>query len=107
MRRFSSLVLRQIRPALVIDIIYIYTGIFVFDICVVSLTLWKTLKIYKEGHFPGGVGIMILRDGESFLSDFSQFLKHSQTGLLYFAVITLFTLANMVTYLVSIRFLLE
>ncbi|KAJ3926763.1 MAG: hypothetical protein NXY57DRAFT_689683 [Lentinula lateritia] len=67
-----------------LHIIYIYTGIFVFDICVVSLTLWKTLKIYKEGHFPGGVGIMILRD-----------------GLLYFAVITLFTLANMVTYLVG------
>ncbi|KAJ3879482.1 hypothetical protein F5051DRAFT_502515, partial [Lentinula edodes] len=74
----------QLKMSRGLHIIYIYTGIFVFDICVVSLTLWKTLKIYKEEHFPGGVGIMILRD-----------------GLLYFVVITLFTLANMVTYLVG------
>ncbi|KAJ4490096.1 hypothetical protein J3R30DRAFT_3693609 [Lentinula aciculospora] len=70
-----------------LHIVYIYTGIFVFDICVVSLTLWKTLRMYKEEHVPGGIGIIIMRD-----------------GLSYFIVITLLTLANIVAYLVGTEF---
>ncbi|KAJ3810244.1 hypothetical protein F5876DRAFT_65792 [Lentinula aff. lateritia] len=63
------------------DTSYINT---VFPMYSTELHNGTTLKIYREEHFSGGVGIMIMRD-----------------GLLYFAVITLFTLANMVTYLVG------
>ncbi|KAJ3885751.1 hypothetical protein GG344DRAFT_70267 [Lentinula edodes] len=67
----------QLKMSRGLHIIYIYTGIFVFDICVVSLTLWKTLKIYKEEHFPGGVGIMILRDAFGFFLNGNFTLTHA------------------------------
>ncbi|KAJ3831828.1 hypothetical protein F5878DRAFT_667148 [Lentinula raphanica] len=61
---------------------YLWIGIFVFDLCVFSLTLWKTYYIYRDGYGSGGIGTIIMRD-----------------GLMYFGIITLATLANIIAFL--------
>ncbi|KAJ3755719.1 hypothetical protein EV360DRAFT_85633 [Lentinula raphanica] len=61
---------------------YLWIGIFVFDLCVFSLTLWKTYYIYKDGYISGGIGTIVMRD-----------------GLMYFGIITLATLANIIVFL--------
>ncbi|KAJ3770474.1 hypothetical protein FB446DRAFT_705414 [Lentinula raphanica] len=56
---------------------YLWIGIFVFDLCVFSLTLWKTYYIYKDGYISGGIGTIVMRDVwrgtyEGFVPDFHQ-----------------------------------
>ncbi|KAJ3796264.1 hypothetical protein GGU11DRAFT_757663 [Lentinula aff. detonsa] len=65
---------------------YLWIGIFVLDICVIILTLWKTVHLYRSGYVPGGIGALIMRD-----------------GLMYFGVITLATLANILAFALGTR----
>ncbi|KIK69450.1 hypothetical protein GYMLUDRAFT_35514 [Collybiopsis luxurians FD-317 M1] len=59
-----------------LHMVYIWIGIFVFDISVFCLTCWKTLQMRRD-HVHGGIGEIIMRD-----------------GLLYFVIIALINLAN-------------
>ncbi|KAJ3780699.1 hypothetical protein GGU10DRAFT_380311 [Lentinula aff. detonsa] len=69
------------------DFAYLWIGIFVLDICVIILTLWKTVHLYRSGYVPGGIGALIMRD-----------------GLMYFGVITLATLANILAFALGTEF---
>ncbi|KAJ3877263.1 hypothetical protein F5051DRAFT_453202 [Lentinula edodes] len=67
---------------------YLWIGIFVFDLCVFSLTLWKTYCIYKDGYMMSrGIGTVVMRD-----------------GLMYFGIITLATLANILAFAFGTEF---
>ncbi|KAJ3900765.1 hypothetical protein F5879DRAFT_391455 [Lentinula edodes] len=66
---------------------YLWIGIFVFDLCVFSLTLWKTYCIYKDGYISRGIGTVVMRD-----------------GLMYFGIITLATLANILAFALGTEF---
>ncbi|KAE9386552.1 hypothetical protein BT96DRAFT_1005978 [Gymnopus androsaceus JB14] len=43
------------------DMVYTWVGVVVFDICVFSLTLWKTMKLRNK--YFSGIASMIMRDG--------------------------------------------
>ncbi|KIK62825.1 hypothetical protein GYMLUDRAFT_41706 [Collybiopsis luxurians FD-317 M1] len=60
---------------------YLWLGIFVFDLCVFSLTLWKTCRLLGAGHIAGGLLNTVMRD-----------------GLLYFGIIALSTFANILVF---------
>ncbi|KAJ3785711.1 hypothetical protein GGU10DRAFT_332878 [Lentinula aff. detonsa] len=60
---------------------YLWIGIFAFDFCVFSLTLWKTYYMYKDGYISGGIGTVVMRD-----------------GLMYFGIITLANLGNILVF---------
>ncbi|KAJ3813233.1 hypothetical protein F5876DRAFT_74096 [Lentinula aff. lateritia] len=67
---------------------YLWIGIFVFDLCVFSLTLWKTYCIYKDDYMISrGIGTVVMRD-----------------GLMYFGIITLATLANILAFAIGTEF---
>ncbi|KAJ3850989.1 hypothetical protein EV368DRAFT_84000 [Lentinula lateritia] len=72
-----------------VHLAYLWIGIFVFDLCVFSLTLWKTYCIYKYGYISGGIGTVIMRD-----------------GLMYFGIITVATLANILAFAFGTEFTL-
>ncbi|KAF5381177.1 hypothetical protein D9757_009446 [Collybiopsis confluens] len=63
-----------------LHMVYIWIGIFIFDICVFALTVYKTLKMWRENS-RGGIGMIIMRD-----------------GLMYFVVIALINLANIFVF---------
>ncbi|KIK62824.1 hypothetical protein GYMLUDRAFT_242461 [Collybiopsis luxurians FD-317 M1] len=60
---------------------YLWIGMFMFDFCIFSLTLWKTLRTLRDGQVSGGIVTIVMRD-----------------GLMYFAIITLSTLANILVF---------
>ncbi|KAJ3725218.1 hypothetical protein C8R42DRAFT_660870, partial [Lentinula raphanica] len=62
----------------------LWIGISVFDLCIFSLTLWKTYYTYKDGYMSGGLLTIVMRD-----------------GLMYFGIITLASLANIVVFLLG------
>ncbi|KAJ3794756.1 hypothetical protein GGU11DRAFT_280935 [Lentinula aff. detonsa] len=66
-----------------LNLAYFWIGIFAFDFCVFSLTLWKTYHIYKDGYISGGIGTVVMRD-----------------GLMYFGIITLANLGNILVFAV-------
>ncbi|KAJ3866765.1 hypothetical protein EV359DRAFT_79237 [Lentinula novae-zelandiae] len=71
-----------------VHLAYLWIGIFVFDLCVFSLTLWKTYCIYKDGYMISrGIGTVVMRD-----------------GLMYFGIITLATLANILAFAFGTEF---
>ncbi|KAJ4498575.1 hypothetical protein C8R41DRAFT_916493 [Lentinula lateritia] len=71
-----------------VHLAYLWIGIFVFDLCVFSLTLWKTYCIYKDGYMMSrGIGTVVMRD-----------------GLMYFGIITLATLANILAFAFGTEF---
>ncbi|KIK57206.1 hypothetical protein GYMLUDRAFT_763961 [Collybiopsis luxurians FD-317 M1] len=60
--------------------IYAWIGIVTFDICVIFLTLWKSLRMRKE-CIPGGIMTVIMRD-----------------GILYFGIIAVVNVTNILTF---------
>ncbi|KAJ3841572.1 hypothetical protein F5878DRAFT_609972 [Lentinula raphanica] len=69
------------------DMACLWIGIFVFDLCILCLTLWKTYYTYKDGYMSGGLLTIVMRD-----------------GLMYFGIITLASLANIVVFLLGGEF---
>ncbi|KIK54909.1 hypothetical protein GYMLUDRAFT_48296 [Collybiopsis luxurians FD-317 M1] len=57
--------------------VYLWAGVFVFDLTVFSLTVWKTASTFRNEYTQRGIVITIMRD-----------------GLMYFGIITLTSLAN-------------
>ncbi|KIK54908.1 hypothetical protein GYMLUDRAFT_48294 [Collybiopsis luxurians FD-317 M1] len=60
-----------------LHLIYLWAGVFVFDLTVFSLTVWKTASTWRNKYTQRGIVTIIMRD-----------------GLMYFGIITLTTLAN-------------
>ncbi|KIK66136.1 hypothetical protein GYMLUDRAFT_38652 [Collybiopsis luxurians FD-317 M1] len=60
---------------------YVLVGTLIFDICIFSLTVWATIDMFRSKFIQGGVGAVIMRD-----------------GLMYFGIITLVTLGNLLAY---------
>jgi hypothetical protein len=63
-----------------LHLVYTWIGVFVFDICVFSLTLWKTWRMRRD-RIPGGIGSIMMRD-----------------GLMYFVAIALINLVNILVF---------
>ncbi|KIK54901.1 hypothetical protein GYMLUDRAFT_249092 [Collybiopsis luxurians FD-317 M1] len=56
---------------------YLWVGVFVFDLTVFSLTVWKTASTFRDKSTRRGIVTTIMRD-----------------GIMYFGIITLTSLAN-------------
>ncbi|KIK63031.1 hypothetical protein GYMLUDRAFT_41332 [Collybiopsis luxurians FD-317 M1] len=67
---------------------YVWTGAFIFDLCTFCLTIWRTMNISRGNHIQGGIGTVIMRD-----------------GLMYFGIITLVTLGNVIVFLLGTELL--
>ncbi|KIK64166.1 hypothetical protein GYMLUDRAFT_40425 [Collybiopsis luxurians FD-317 M1] len=68
-----------------IDFTYVWAGNFIFDLCVFSLTVWRTIDMFRNPYYiQGGIGTIIMRD-----------------GLMYFGIITLLTLGNLLVFVLG------
>lgn len=59
--------------------VYLWLGVFMFDVCVFSLTLRKTLELRKDTS--NGIVTVVMRD-----------------GILYFGVVSLINFANIMAF---------
>ncbi|KIK64156.1 hypothetical protein GYMLUDRAFT_40417 [Collybiopsis luxurians FD-317 M1] len=71
-----------------LDFTFVWVGNFIFDLCVFSLTVWRTIDIYRSTYIQGGIGTVIIRD-----------------GLMYFGIITLVTLGNLLVFVLGTELL--
>ncbi|KIK54930.1 hypothetical protein GYMLUDRAFT_249117 [Collybiopsis luxurians FD-317 M1] len=69
--------------------VYLWAGVFVFDLSVFSLTVWKTASTFRNKSTQCGIVTTIMRD-----------------GLMYFGIITLTSLANVLVVADLLRGLL-
>lgn len=62
---FSSVFIVR-EPGKTVDMVYLWLGVFVLDVCVFSLTVRKTLKLRKD--VPSRIVAVIMRDGKAYFA---------------------------------------